>query len=426
MAQKQEGKEIENVIAISLNDIPKVLENTPINQAVLILGPPGVGKSSIVKEFGRQEGAKMGREVVEYSDKIADSVMANPWLYYVIHDMRLSEYVESDFLGFPKVSEVNVLATDKIDSKLVKAPFKAPVAEYVPMKWALTFSRPGVAGLIFIDELTNIVKPELQSLAYKLVLDRKIGGVEVSPQVRIVGAGNTPDYSSIAMLLPAPLASRFAIYYVRPPELDQWFKFIRERRGKLHPAIAGFLAKEADKFMKTPEEPEILHNFPNPRSWDMLNAVLFKIIGDGTDVSPAKEDELRAVAQAYIGPEVAPEFVAFTILGKYLPRYEDVQQDPGVIFMRADQASRDAGDDLRGLGVIYYSLAYVANEVNRRKDLDTARAVIQYLKTNKKGEYEAVFTSLLGEEEWNKLLEGRQATPPEELKERARRVAGKK
>jgi hypothetical protein len=301
------------------------------------------------------------------------------------------------------------------------------VAEYVPMKWALTFNRPGVAGLIFIDELTNIVKPELQSLAYKLVLDRKIGGVEVSSQVRIVGAGNTPDYSSIAMLLPAPLASRFAIYYVRPPELDQWFKFIRERRGRLHPAIAGFLAKEADDFMKAPEEAETLHNFPNPRSWDMLNAVLHKVIGDETDISPGKEDELRAVAQAYIGPEVAPEFVAFAVLGKYLPRYEEVQQDPGVIFRIADQASREAGDDLRGLGVIYYSLAYVANEISRRKDLDTARAVHQYLRTNKDTqEYEAVFTSLLGEEEWNELLKRGSATPREELKEKARRAAGKK
>jgi len=295
------------------------------------------------------------------------------------------------------------------------------------MKWALTFSRPGVAGLIFIDELTNVVKPELQSLAYKLVLDRKVGGLDIAPDVRIVGAGNTPDYSSIATLLPAPLASRFAIYYVSPPSVAQWINYIRERRGRLHPAIAGFLSKAADNFLRTPDEPETLHNFPNPRSWDMLNSALLSIGEE--EAARLGPDGLQAVAQAYIGPQAAPEFVAFMLLGKYLPEYEEVVEDPGVIFRRAEQAAQETGKGLNRVGVIHYALATVANEVTRRGDVEAANRVLAYMREDKRyAEYEAIFTNLLGGAEWEELVK-RGATMDEEtrrrLAERGQRALGK-
>jgi len=413
--------------AVTLDDVPWILEHTPVTHPVLLLGPPGVGKSSVVKDFGRREAARMGREPIEYSDRVADAIMAQPRLYYVIHDIRLSEYVESDFLGFPRVGEVEVRTVEEVEGVEAAGRFHAHIAEYVPMKWALTFSRPGVAGLIFIDELTNVVKPELQSLAYKLVLDRKVGGLDIAPEVRIVGAGNTPDYSSIATLLPAPLASRFAIYYVSPPSVAQWMNYIRERRGGLHPAIAGFLSRAAEHFLRTPDEPETLHNFPNPRSWDMLNSALLSIGEE--EAERLGPDGLQAIAQAYIGPQVAPEFVAFMLLGKYLPEYEEVAEDPGVIFRRAEQAAQETGQSLNRLGVIHYALALVANEVTRRGDVEVAHRVLAYMRGDSRhAEYEAVFTNLLGGAEWEELVK-RGATMDEEtrrrLAERGRRALGK-
>jgi MoxR-like ATPase len=426
--QAEAGERPIGVQTVTLDDVTWILEHTPVTHPVLLLGPPGVGKSSVVKDFGRREAARMGREPIEYSDRVADAIMAQPGLYYVIHDIRLSEYVESDFLGFPRVGEVEVRTVEEVEGVESAGRFHAHVAEYVPMKWALTFSRPGVAGLIFIDELTNVVKPELQSLAYKLVLDRKVGGLDIAPQVRIVGAGNTPDYSSIAALLPAPLASRFAIYYVSPPKVAEWINYIRERRGQLHPAIAGFLSKAAEHFLRTPDEPETLHNFPNPRSWDMLNSALLSIErGEGGGM--LGPDDLRAVAQAYIGPQVAPEFVAFMLLGKYLPEYEEVAEDPGVIFRRARQAAQETGSDLNRLGVIHYALAAVANEVARRGDVETARRVLEYIRADSDiAEYEAVFTTMLGGREWEELLRRGAAIDEEtrrRLAERARGALGK-
>jgi MoxR-like ATPase len=421
-----EKGELENIELVSISEIPNILSVLPKRQAVLILGPPGVGKSSIIRQFAEQEAREMGRQFVEYSDAAAEAIISNPSMYYVFHDMRLSEYVESDFLGFPKVETLAVEQVAKVGGREGRAAVQTQVASYAPMKWALTFSQPGLAGLLFIDELTNVVKIELQSLAYKLVLDRMIGSIHVSDDVRIIGAGNTPKFSKIAELLPAPLASRFAIFYVEAPPVGDWIDYITKHRGQLHPAIAAFLRRSADHFMKHPEEPDTLFNFPNPRSWDMFNTALLNYIGElkrklkqreGEDAqedldSPfalakiADEGDLLVLAQAYVGPATAAQFVSFLMLGNYVPSYEEIAEDPSVIFKRAQQAGAETRDEREGelkrLGVIFYSLAYFAAEAARRDDVDGATKVYFYLDESKK-ELAAALRSFMPAEFFKKI-----------------------
>ena len=48
---------------MKIGELPKYLALLPRKQSVLILGPPGCGKSTAVREFAELEAEKLGRQV---------------------------------------------------------------------------------------------------------------------------------------------------------------------------------------------------------------------------------------------------------------------------------------------------------------------------------------------------------------------------
>jgi len=383
------------VTYVSLSEVPyyldRIAERTP-----LLLGPPGVGKSSVVRQYAERKAKEAGREFIQLTDQTLEAVAMNLDSFYVFFDVRLSEYVESDFLGFPEKRELLVEEAGGYARQT------EVVARYSPMAWAYIFTHPAAVGLILFDEITNVVKPELQSIAFKIVLDRQIGERRISEGVRIVAAGNLPEHSSVAQALPAPLINRFAILYIKPPELEKWLSYIEERRGGLHPLVAGFLARSAgEAFLKLPADPETVYNFPSPRSWDAFNADITRLArehGAGNDpeiLRYVRQVDLQVIAQAHLGPELAQELVAFAMLGKYVPSYDEVAADPSAITRAADRAEAESRDGrLVRVGVIYYTLSYVAKEAARRQDRETVSTVAAYL-AQVGSEYRAAFNAML-------------------------------
>ena len=59
--------------------------------AVLILGKPGIGKSYTVYEMAKELARMMNREFIDYSDDVAETILANPEKYFVFVDFRLTE-----------------------------------------------------------------------------------------------------------------------------------------------------------------------------------------------------------------------------------------------------------------------------------------------------------------------------------------------
>ena len=182
---------------------------------IFIWGPPGVGKSSLVKEIGLE------RELP-------------------VIDVRAPLLDPTDIRGVPSV----------IDGQAVWSP-----PSFLP--------REG-KGILFFDEL-NAAPPLVQASLYQLTLDRAVGEYTLPIGWRIIAAGNRAKDASIVHRMPAALSNRF-IHLDFEVSVDDWRGWAI--RSNIHPLITGFIGTRPELLfdMRNPER-----GFPTPRSWHMLS-----------------------------------------------------------------------------------------------------------------------------------------------------------
>ena len=76
-----------------------------------------------------------------------------------------------------------------------------------PPDWAVRLVRAG-RGLLFLDELST-APPAVQAALLRLVLERRVGALQLPPGVRIVAAANPRSSAADGWELSPPLANRF-------------------------------------------------------------------------------------------------------------------------------------------------------------------------------------------------------------------------
>lgn len=188
-------------------------------QPLFIWGPPGAGKSSIVKQLAR----------------------AND---LALIDLRLSLLDSVDLRGFPRVKD------DLMH-------FAEPV--FLP--------RDG-KGLLFLDEM-NAAKLEVQAAAYQLVLDRKLGEYELPDGWEIVAAGNRETDQGVVYTMPSALANRF-VHVDFDVNLDDWRNWATANGIKTE--ITNFISFRPNLLMEFDPDRRA---FPTPRSWEFVNKILW-------------------------------------------------------------------------------------------------------------------------------------------------------
>jgi hypothetical protein len=261
-----------------------------------LLGGAGIGKSLNILEAGKEIATKLKKEFVIYSDDIAEQLLQEPDKYFVFTDFRLTECEPSDLAGIPR--DVPSINATKLS----------------PMLWARVLSK--CAGILLLDELTNVQRDDVISEAYKLVFDRRAGFVEFHHDAMIIACGNTPDNSSVARLLPAPLINRLLVIKVDIPTVDEWKDFMDDHYGEDWDARVYFFLKrfENDNYLyKPPRNPETLDPYPTPRSWTRCALYLKKGF-----------DDIESMA-GFVGEEVAHKLHAFLSLNITL---EKLLEDP--------------------------------------------------------------------------------------------------
>jgi MoxR-like ATPase len=195
-------------------------------RALMIWGPPGIGKSSVVKQ-------------------VADEADID------LIDVRISQLAPTDLRGVPSIGD----GSDPYIPNDGKSHWLPP--EFLPRKGA---------GILFLDEL-NMAPPAVQGIAQQLVLDRKVGDYVVPPDWYIWAAGNRKTDTSAVFDMAAPLANRF-LHFHAEPHLPSFLAYAKERN--LDPRIGEFLKKR----------PQFLHNqskgpeWPSPRTWEMASQLL--------------------------------------------------------------------------------------------------------------------------------------------------------
>ncbi len=146
-----------------------------LRQSTLLLGAPGIGKSLTCWKLARTLARIVGKEFIDYDDDKADKILADPDKYFVFVDLRLTECEPSDLLGLPH----------KINGSV----------RFSPLLWARCLNK--AAGFLLLDELTNIQRPDLITVSYKLIFEREAGFTKFHDDVMLVAAGNRPEHSSV-------------------------------------------------------------------------------------------------------------------------------------------------------------------------------------------------------------------------------------
>ncbi|MFI0509386.1 AAA family ATPase [Streptomyces sp. WSLK1-5] len=263
---------------------------------VLLWGEPGIGKTAALTQLA------------EALDLPLTTVIAS------VHE-------PSDFSGLPVVGD-------------------DPATQGVPMAppdWAVRLVRAG-RGLLFLDELST-APPAVQAALLRLVLERRIGALQLPPGVRIVAAANPRSSAADGWELSPPLANRFVhlqwthdhevvvrglggtwpratLPRLDPRKLPEAVEFARR-------AVCALLAARPTLVHRLPAgETRRGGPWPSPRSWDMT----LSLVAFATAAGSAR-DVLSLLVRGTVGDGPGLELLA-SLDRLDLPDPEDVLADP--------------------------------------------------------------------------------------------------
>jgi len=233
---------------------------------VFLWGPPGIGKSDIVKQIG----VEAGRQVI---------------------DVRLALWEPTDIKGIPYYN-----------------------SDQGKMTWAPPAELPTDAdskAIIFLDEL-NSAPPAVQAAAYQLILNRRVGTYELPAGVDLVAAGNREGDRGVTYRMPAPLANRF-VHLEAKVDFDDWQDWAT--LNKIHPEVVGYVGfAKQDLYDFDPKSAS--KAFATPRSWSFVSDLLED---DDTDT-----ETLQNLIAGAVGDGLAVKFMAHRKIASKLPKAEDI------------------------------------------------------------------------------------------------------
>jgi hypothetical protein len=237
-----------------------------MRRPVFLWGPPGIGKSDIVKQIGDDA----GREVI---------------------DVRLALWEPTDIKGIPYYN-----------------------ADMGTMTWAPPAELPTNAdstAIIFLDEL-NSAPPAVQAAAYQLILNRRVGTYKLPAGVDIVAAGNRDGDRGVTYRMPAPLANRF-VHLEAKVDFDDWQDWAT--LNKVHPEVVGYVGfAKQDLYDYDPKSSS--KAFATPRSWSFVSDLL----GD----DDCDTDTLHNLIAGAVGDGLATKFMAHRKVAGRMPKAAEI------------------------------------------------------------------------------------------------------
>jgi len=226
-------------------------------------GAPGIGKSSIVKSIAKEQG-----------------------LEFI--DLRLALMDPTDLKGIPFY--------DKESHTALWAP-----PAFLPKSGE---------GILFLDEL-NSAPPSVQSSAYQLILDRRVGEYILPDGWAIVAAGNREGDRGVTYRMPAPLANRF-VHFEMEVSVQDWKDWAY--KSGLDERIIAYISYKSEHLFTFDAKSDV-KSFATPRSWEYVGNIL---------KSKMPESLLLDSISGAVGSEVAVGFLSFAKVIHRLPNIENI------------------------------------------------------------------------------------------------------
>jgi hypothetical protein len=241
---------LQAAVTVTPSRLPELLLGLATVRPVFVWGAPGIGKSSLVRDFAES----LGLECVS---------------------LLGTQLAPEDLMGVPQIR----------DGRSVFCPPEA-IARDEPY-------------CLFLDEL-NAATPDVQKAFYSLILDRRIGAYELPKGSIVIGAGNRATDNALARPVASALVNRLTHVHLEASAKD-WLGWAAG--SGIHPWIVDHLTDRPDHLWSKPPKTE--EAFSTPRSWHMLSDALHSF-GPGLD-----EDTLQVLAHGTLTPAHAVAFCGY-------------------------------------------------------------------------------------------------------------------
>jgi hypothetical protein len=238
--------------------------------SVLLLGPPGVGKTAIPA----QAAAAAGKNLVTFALPTCEAV-----------DLRGLPHLVEEWEGTRCLRRT---------------------------EWASPMPRAG-EGVILLDEISSAA-PDVQVAAHHLVWAEAGSDMALPDGWHVILTGNRARDKTLFRAPSAPLRNRLTIIHLEP-ELAQWAGWAISHA--VHPAVIGFL-RWRPELLAARELPDD-GAFPSPRAWVRASELL------SLSVSASVEHELLV---GTIGEGATTEFAAYLRTVRELPAIGAIMAHP--------------------------------------------------------------------------------------------------
>ena len=248
------------IIKHHLDSISSNPSSSRILPPIMLWGPPGIGKSTVIREL--TEEMEIG-----------------------FIDVRLAQREPVDIRGLPVPREDRSGVDWMVSSEW-------------PREGDPSFPERGV---ILFDELTA-ADASLQVAAYEFILDRRLGNLyEVPEGWFIVAAGNRTKDSAVARTMSSALANRFCHLELEANE-KTWINWAIHRQ--VEPSVIAFIRYRPELLLNMTGNRE--RGWPSPRSWERVSNEIK--LSEGSGLSSVSLD---LVIEGLVGRGAAIEFNAF-------------------------------------------------------------------------------------------------------------------
>src|SRR5262245_4581920 len=226
-------------------------------QSVLLLSPPGVGKSDVVRQAAEMEKLE------------CKSLLG-------------TQIAPEDVSGVPRI----------IGERSVFCPPRVLLPENAG-KFCL-----------FLDELPACA-PDVQKAFYSLLLERRIGEYHLPPGTWVVAAGNRAEDKALVRTISSALVNRVLILNIRI-DVPEWLAWAQQ--NGIREDVIRFVEQYPDSLLRP--VPDKAVPFSTPRAWASLSRALDLVGARGKLTEPlvralaigrVSEDDARRFAATWLG-----------------------------------------------------------------------------------------------------------------------------
>ena len=308
---------------------------------VLLIGPPGVGKTAIMEQIA----SELGVGLVSYS---------------------MTHHTRQSALGLPFIK------TERFEDQEYQVS-EYTMSEIIASIYAMMRETDVREGILFLDEI-NCVSETLAPCMLQFLQYKIFGQHRIPKGWIVVTAGNPPEYNKSVRDFDIVTWDRLKRIDVEP-DYETWRRYASAKG--VHPSVLTYLSARNKDFYKV-ESTVDGKNFVTARGWDDLSEMIKLYEENGLEVNE------QLISQYLQDRKIAKDFsIYYDLFNKYKSDYRIdaiLAGEPGEdVLFRAQRAPVD--ERLSFLGLLFDAVTAELRSVCQLEDaLDLLTPILQAIK----------------------------------------------